>query len=252
MHGTVESPEAMRQFICASLEQGLSVRPGLETGRAQSAPLNNILGQLFDDNLVKETAIELWSSPDGKGTEAVLALLEQVSIWKLNDLDVSVFAYDGQPSDYRNAENIAKARDAAMAKEIDRQLDILDGVVVVLTGSFHAKKRAFKFAEQEFVPMASLITKRPVLSLNMKHGPGEAWVNASIYNEDGSIDRKVGVLQVNGNAGGDTSMRKFELDIPESEPFNGYYLRDQSRLRHPHFRTFYRYQTNCITYHRMT
>lgn|GEM_PF-2934303 len=224
MHGTEESPEAIQQFVCAVLEQGLSVRLGLETGRAQSDALDSALGQPFERNLIKGAATEMWSIPDGRGTEAILDVLSQVSAWKSNKLDVSVFTYDGEPQDYENAENIAKVRDAVMAREIDRKLDGFDGVVVVLTGNLHARKSAFEFADQEFVPMASLITERPVLSLNMKYGPGEAWVNASIHNDDGSIEDRIGALTMSGNAGNDPSTRKFELDVSEQELFDGYYF----------------------------
>lgn len=224
MHGTKESPEAIQQFVCAALEKGFAVRLGLETGREQSGPLDNALAQPFDRALLKEAATEMWSIPDGKGTEAILRLLKQVSVWKSYDLDVSVFTYDGEPADYVNAKNIAKVRDAAMAREIDRQLNGFDEVVVVLTGNFHARKNAFEFADQVFFPMASLITERPVLSLNMRYGPGEAWVNASIQNEDGTIEERIGALAMSGNVGDDPSKRTFELDTSGNEQFNGYYF----------------------------
>ena len=58
----------------------------------------------------------------------------------------------------------------------------------------------------------------------MKYGPGEAWVNASIQNEDGSIEERIGALSMTGNAGDDPSERIFELNIPEGEPYDGYYF----------------------------
>ena len=71
--------------------------------------------------------------------------------------------------------------------------------------------------------MASLITERPVFVLTMIYGPGEAWVNASVQNEDGSIEENIGPLQLSGNAGDDAPMRTFDLEIAADEPYDGYY-----------------------------
>lgn len=224
MHGTKESVEGFQQFVCSTLERGFAVRLGLETGHSQSVALNDALATPFDAVRVRDAAPQFWSTPDGKGTDAALKLLEQVSEWKAAGFDVSVFTYDSEPADFSEAKDIARVRDATMAREIDRQLEDFDGAVLVLTGAFHARTRQFEFAGQKFFPMASEITGRPVLSLSMKYGPGEAWVNATVQNEDGSIESSIGPLKVSGNAGNDTSLRIFDLEVQAEELYDGYYL----------------------------
>ena len=224
MHGTVESVEGFQQFVCSTLERGFPVRLGLETGHAQSVALDSALATPFDDTRVRDAAPQFWSTPDGKGTEAALKFLKQVSAWRAAGFDVSVFTYDSEPADFRGAKDIARMRDATMAREIDRQLEDFNGAVLVLTGGFHARTKQFEFAGQQFFPMASEITGRPVLSLSMKYGPGEAWVNATVQNEDGSIESSIGPLKVSGNVGDDTSLRVFDLEVQAEELYDGYYF----------------------------
>lgn len=224
MHGTKEGPLAVSEFVCAALNGGLSVRLGLETGRSQTKALDRALAPPFNAVLVKQAAPTLWSTPDGKGSEATLELLAQASKWREMGKEVSIFTFDAEVRDYVNKDDISRARTQVMVEEIDKQLQNFDGAVVILTGSFHAREKEFEFSGRSFTPMASLISQRPVISLDMRYGPGEAWVNASIQNEEGALTRKIGRLSLSGNVKPGTPINKIELMTTEDGLFDGVFF----------------------------
>jgi hypothetical protein len=224
MHGTNESPEAIGQLACSLLHSGRPVRIGLEADWPQGASLARAIEDPFDREVVLNAAPKMWSTYDGRSSEAVLELLEQVSQWYGQGFDISVFAFDALPSEWVGAENQAIARDAAMAKQVNLQVSEFDGAVLLQTGNFHAQKSPFSFADQAFIPMASLITVRPVFSLEMKYGPGSAWVNATYEDGEGNIVENLGPMQMGGIGKPDAEPRSFVLENDWPAAFDGEYF----------------------------
>lgn len=224
MHGTNESVHAFENLICSALEQNVPVRVGLEANWSQGGPLNAALTGPIDMQKVHDAAPAMWGVHDGRSSEAVLDLLNQISDWRLDGHRVSVFAFDAEPEEWVSSKNQSIARDEAMAKQVDQHLSDFDGAVILLTGEFHARKAAFKFADQSFIPMASLIKQRPVLSLAMRYGAGDAWVNVSVENADGTIENSVGAFKMFGNIGDDDARRVFKIIENEPGDFDGHYF----------------------------
>ena len=224
IHGTHEAPEAVRQLACAALEQGEPVRIGLEAVWTQGAPLDAALQAPFNAGAVFDAAPVMWTTLDGRGSGAMLDLLKQVAAWRADGLDVSVFAFDGTAEEWVDAGHQATARDAAMARHVDREAEDFGGVVLLLTGGFHARKQTFEFAGETYTPMASLITVRPVFSLQMIYDGGEAWVNGSIEYEDGTIVDSVGPMTVGRNSSETGAARSIALTNPQPEDFDGSYF----------------------------
>jgi len=224
MHGTNESVHAFEHLICSALEQSVPVRVGLEASWSQGGPLNAALTGPIDMQKVHYAAPAMWGVHDGRSSEAILELLNQISDWRLDGHDVSVFAFDAETEEWVSSNNHSIARDHAMAKQVDQHLRDFDGAVILLTGEFHARKAAFKFADQSFIPMASLIKQRPVLSLAMKYRAGDAWLNVSVENADGAIENSVGPFKMSGNAGDEDARRVFKIIETESGNFDGYYF----------------------------
>ena len=224
MHGTNESPEALQQLACAALERGEAVRIGLEANWPQGAPLNEALREPFDEGAVFQAAPIMWTTPDGRGSGAILELLKHVAAWRADGLDVSVFAFDAVQEEWTATENSFSPRDAAMARHVDRQTEGFEGVVLVLAGGFHAQKALFDYADGTFTPMASLIRARPALSLKMLHSGGEAWVNAAIEEDDGSIVESVGPLSMSRNGNPEGPQRAFTLKSLPPQDFDGVYF----------------------------
>lgn len=224
MHGTNESVRAFEHLVCSALEQNIPVRVGLEANWSQGGPLNAALTAPIDMQTVHDAAPAMWGVHDGRSSIAVLELLKQISDWRLDGHPVSVFAFDAEPEEWVASENQVIARDNAMAKQVDRHLSDFDGAVILLTGEFHARKAVFKFADQSFIPMASLIKQRPVLSLAMRYGAGDAWVNVSVESADGTMENSVGPFKMFGNVGDDDARKVFKITDTEPGEFDGYYF----------------------------
>lgn len=224
MHGTNESPEALQQLACAALERGKPVRIGLEANWPQGVLLDAALTEPFDERAVFRAAPIMWTTLDGRGSAAILGLLRQVAAWRADGFDVSVFAFDAEREEWATGDNSYSPRDATMARHVDRQTEGFDGAVLVLTGSFHAQKQPFDYADGTFTPMASLITARDVLSLEMLHAGGEAWVNAAIENEDGTIVDSVGPLKMDRTAPPGSVSRTIVMKPSKPGDFDGAYI----------------------------
>ncbi len=220
MHGTNEAPEALQQLACSALERGEPVRIGLEAVWTQGAPLDAALREPFDDSAVFEAAPIMWTTLDGRGSGAILGLLKQVTAWRAEGHDVSVFAFDALGEEWASA----ATRDAAMARHVDRDVSGFDGVVLLLTGGFHAQKRPFEYAGDTITPMASMIRVRPVFSLQMRHAGGEAWVNGFMQYEDGTIVESVGPMKMGRNGPAEGIARSIDLTHIQPDDFDGSYF----------------------------
>ncbi|KDA03266.1 hypothetical protein [Hyphomonas oceanitis] len=183
MHGTNESPEAFYALACHLAERGEPIRIGLEAPHTQSAGLETFLSHPDDTSVLRVGADNSWSSHDGRSSEAMLLLLQRLADLRAKGVDVSVFAFDSDPQETMGAENVSIARDAAMARHVNDAVEGYEGAVLLLTGDFHARKEAFSLGEYDIVPMATGITVRPVLSLNMLHAGGTAWMIGEVDGE---------------------------------------------------------------------
>lgn len=218
MHGTTQSPEAVRGLVCEMLKSGITVLLGLEAEHWQGEALNAALSNPIDSSVLLAAAPKMWGVHYGRSSEATLSLLEDIARWRSNDLPISMFAFDAEPDEWVSAENGAVARDAAMAIHIDRATENFDGAIILLTGEFHARKQLIHFGDQTYVPMATKITVRSVFALEMKYGPGEAWVQGSV--DGGEVT--IGPMKLGGNEGTEAPVRTFIMD-GKNENYDGYY-----------------------------
>lgn len=235
MHGTNESPDALRQLACSLLKSGQSVKIGLEAEWPQGEELNALLDRPFSREEAFGAAPSMWSTHDGRSSEAVYRLLEQLSRWKQQGLDISIFAFDAVPGEWMGSENEAAARDRAMAQQVDRQIEEFEGAVLLETGSFHAQKRAFFFAGQEFIPMASQISARPVLSLEMTYSSGFAWVNAGYEDDAGNLIEQIGPMRMSGLDDPELPPKSFSLESDNPAAFDGTYFTGNPTASPPAF-----------------
>ncbi len=238
IHGTNESPEALEQLVCSALQAGEPVRVGLEVNWSQGIALNEAATLPVDRAAMLEAAPMMWGAHDGRSSVATFELLEQIATWKAAGHDVSVFAFDGEPSEWIKEDGKGSPRDETMARQVDLNLKDFDGVTVLLAGSFHVRKTAFSFGDEAYVPMATHVTERPVFSLRLKHGPGEFWINGSVSGEDGTMVEFIGPYETRGNADEDTVVRQFDLQPSEDGFFDGYYNTGPISMSPPAFPDF--------------
>lgn len=224
MHGTNESVEAFAGVVCAALASGSPVKVGLEAEAWQGALLNQALDPPFDEKAVLEAAPAMWSVEDGRSSVAVMGLLRQISGWRAKGLDVSVFTFDAQRDELDGKMRADVARDVVMARRVNDALSDFVGAAFILAGGSHAIKRSFDFEGERYVPMASALTVRPVLSLKMQFGAGEAWVYTQFERPGGGFDIRGGTIELEAMVADESSLRSFELSEDADGFFSGSYF----------------------------
>lgn len=220
IHGTEESPAALLGLVCLLSARGMPVLVGLEAERTFSAGLDAFLTHQ-DAQTLRAATPEMWTVHDGRSSAATLQLLRDLALLRAAGVDVSVFAFDGVWSvDRRDDEDWGTVtRDAKMAEAVDAAVMDFPGAVFVLTGGFHARKQAFAFGSGQFVPMATGITARPVLALEMRHAGGTAWMIGEV---DGQPFE--GVLSLTNRLPEGVPVRAFVFgDQAASEDWDGAY-----------------------------
>lgn len=218
IHGTNESPAAFFALTCYLAKQGQAVRIGLEATHTQSEALDAFLNHPDDSATLRLKTDDMWSVHDGRSSEAILLLLNRLADLRANGADVSVFAFDAHGEEWVSADSREIARDAAMAKHVDEAAAGYDGAVLLLTGGFHARKEPFSLGDLHFVPMATGITSRPVLSLEMRHAGGSGWMIGEV---DGEPFK--GAIVLNNLLPEGLPVRAFRLESP-SAAYDGIYF----------------------------
>lgn len=203
MHGTNESPGAIGSLLCELVAADIPVRFGIEAEWPQSAALDGALRYPLDPEAVYAAAPAMWDSHDGRSSEAVYRLLEGIALWRSFGADISVFAFDHDPA---LPADQALTRSAVMAREVDRNMAGFDGAVLLFAGGYHVVLNP-PGSGRTGGSLASEVTARPVIALNMAYGPGEAYVTASL----GDGDLVTGPLKLSATHKGDTRVRAFDL-----------------------------------------
>lgn len=218
IHGTNESPEALSAMACGLLAQGEPVRVGLEATYTQTAALNAFLENPENLEALRLGASDMWSTHDGRSSVAILSLLKTLAGWRKGGANISVFAFDANVGEWVASANQSVARDDAMARHVNEALNGFDGAVLLLTGGFHARKEPFSLNDHHFVPMATGITSRPVLSLEMRHAGGSGWMIGEV---DGEPFK--GAIVLNNLLPEGSPVRAFRLESP-SAAYDGIYF----------------------------
>ncbi len=181
IHGTTESPAAVFGLACHLAGGGRAVLVGLEADRTFSDELDAFLDHGDAARLYRATQ-GMWDVHDGRSSQATLLLLQNLAELRAAGLEASVFAFDASwELDYRQqADWGTVSRDARMAEVVDAAVGNFSGAVLLLTGSFHARKQVFDFDGTSFVPMATAIGARPLFSLEMQHAGGSGWMTGEV------------------------------------------------------------------------
>lgn len=174
VHGTREIPALAGTLACHAASMGAPVVVALELPREEQPAVDAYLesdgGQEARLALMQGT---FWRRPyqDGRGSEAVVALVERLRVWRQRDgLEVSVLAYD--------APGQGNVRAEALARRLRwGRMRVPDGTLLVLVGNVQA--RVVKGAEwdPELSPLGWQLAKEglPVKSLDARFGEGTAW-----------------------------------------------------------------------------
>lgn len=177
LHGTREIPAFVGDLACQAARGGVPVRLGLELPRSDAPALARFLaGQGDDVARAAVLASEHWQRPeqDGRGSEAMLALIERVGSLRRAGLDIDLFAFD--PGSLAPTWN---ERDAAMAAAIrERVAAEPRALVLTLSGNLHNRTVPGLPWDPSAVPMGVHVRREipDALSLDVRYLAGTAWI----------------------------------------------------------------------------
>lgn len=219
MHGTNESPAFLLDAVCAALRDGLGVTVGLEMPRSESARVDAFLtspgGTEAEQRLLQGP---IWQSSyqDGRASRAMLDLIERLRAYRAAGLPVRVVLID-DPS-------APQGRDRAMSERIQDALAAApDNLFLNITGNVHNRLTRGTRWNADYEPMGYLLRQSMdasrIISLNVAHGGGEAWVCF------GNTPSSCGIKPMRGR--GDEGHGVVLLEEPEGQPYHGSYHVEQ-------------------------
>lgn len=173
LHGTKEVPAFVRTVACHVASAGVPVVVGLEVPREEQGPLRRYLKSDGSQQArASLTEGPFWRRPhqDGRGSEAMVALVEGLRVLRTQGLHVSVFAYDAPGQGSERAAHMAK-RVLEVRKAAPRSQFVLLG------GNVNARTVRGTEWDETFTPMGWHLVraKQPVRSLDIRYSKGSAW-----------------------------------------------------------------------------
>ncbi|MCE9672327.1 hypothetical protein LY474_31420 [Myxococcus stipitatus] len=201
MHGTQEVPRFVAQLACQSAVAGIPVTVGLELPLENQGRVDTFLdSEGAEEDWLKLMEAPFWRSPypDGRGSEAMAKMLEQVRQLRSEGLDVDVFVYDHPKANGQQREDALAATVAHQVESSPKRFH------VVLSGNIHSRARKGLPWDKGFRPMGLLLKERlgKVVSLDMAYDSGTAWICS--VDSKGVRDRlDCGVRDAKGKDNGD-------------------------------------------------
>lgn len=180
-HGTREAPAFVGQLLCALAQRGERVLLATELTSSHDPKLQKAWAapiERFPEALLKGG----WEKrDDGVGSEAMFDLVAHARRLREDGFKVGVTAFNGAKDDEQR-ERFAKLpaqgpHEAAQAQNIFEAAEAGGYTrVIVLVGSFHARKAKTSLGGVEMEPMAVKLARMgPTVSLVMEHAPGSTW-----------------------------------------------------------------------------
>ncbi|MFP2909971.1 hypothetical protein ACLESD_34015 [Pyxidicoccus sp. 3LFB2] len=196
LHGTQEVPRFVAQAACQAMVAGLPVTVGLELPLENQTRIDAFLESAgTEGDWLKLMDAPFWRSPypDGRGSEAVANMLEQLRQLRSSGLDVEAFAFDHPKAQ-------GQEREKAMAATVKHQVESAkDRFYMVLSGNIHARTKRGLPWDKKYQPMGYLLEDAldDVVALDMAYDSGSAWICA--------VDNKLdcGVRDAKGKDNGD-------------------------------------------------
>jgi hypothetical protein len=173
-HGTKELPAFFGEAVCWT-SGALPVQAGLEVPGAEQGRVETFLaspGAATDVEAL--TAGPFWttSSPDGRTSKAMVALLDRLRRLRVEGRPIEVFLFDIDDS------SDMAGRDRAMADTIAARVGAhAEALTMVLVGNLHAQKNKGTPSDPDFEPMGWHLAGAGVRVVSLNHAApaGTAW-----------------------------------------------------------------------------
>jgi hypothetical protein len=199
LHGTQEVPRFVAQGVCQTAAAGTPVSVGLELPVENQERISTFIRSAgTDDDWLKLMEAPFWRSPfpDGRSSEAMANLIEQLRRLRYQGLDVDAFVFDHPKAQ-------GQAREDAMAATV---LSFVrkgqDRFFLVVSGNIHPRTTEGLPWDEKYRPMGMLIAQQldDVVALDVAYNSGSVWICAV-----GSKGEKLecGVKEAKGKDNGD-------------------------------------------------
>ncbi|RKG90186.1 hypothetical protein D7W82_04575 [Corallococcus sp. CA049B] len=178
LHGTQEVPRFIAQSVCQLVTAGMPVTVGLELPVENEERITTFLqSQGGEVDWLKLMEAPFWRSPypDGRGSEAVANMLEQLRHLRAQGLDVAVFVYDHPKLSGQQREDALTKTVLARVKATPQRFHL------VVSGNVHPRTAKGLPWDKQYKPMGYLLKDqlKDVTALDMAYDSGTAWICAA-------------------------------------------------------------------------
>jgi hypothetical protein len=171
-HGTNEMPIAATDIICAAASAHRPVTVGIEFDFRNQPSLDEFMES--DGGATSFAA--LLSAPawdpewaDGKSSRAMLRLLDWLRKQHKRGAVAKLIAFD--PDMAKDGTD----REQQMARRLKQAAPSGRGILIALTGGYHARKRVLDEDTTPYPPMGSMLPRRQTVSIRMVGFGGRSW-----------------------------------------------------------------------------
>jgi hypothetical protein len=216
LHGTQEVPRFVAQAACQTASSGTPVTVGLELpAENQQRVATFVRSAGTDDDWLKLMEAPFWRSPfpDGRSSEAVANLLDQLRKLRAQGLDVDAFVFD-------HPKQQGQERESAMASTV---LSVVrkspQRFFLVVSGNIHPRTSRGLPWDKKYEPMGLLISQqvKGAVALDVAYNSGTAWICALGPQQE---PLECGVKEAKGKDNGDRSFVHLWED-PDKNGFDG-------------------------------
>lgn len=171
-HGTNEMPAAAADLICAAIARRRPVTVALEYARRNQPAIDAYFAS--DGGTPARNALltaPLWDPDwaDGKSSQAMLRLIEWLRIRHRAGEVARVVAFDV------DAAKRGGDRDRQMAERLTAAATSPAGIVIALTGSFHARRHDDAQDPAHYTPAAGLLPPASTFAIVIRGDGGRHW-----------------------------------------------------------------------------
>ncbi|RKG90251.1 hypothetical protein [Corallococcus terminator] len=215
LHGTQEVPRFIAQAVCQLVTSGTPVSVGLELPVENEERVTTFVKSAgSEEDWLKLMEAPFWRSPypDGRGSEAVANMLEQLRQLRARGMDVEAFVYDHPKLSGQKREDALAATVLGHVKAGPSRFHL------VVSGNIHPRTAQGLPWDKKYQPMGRLLKAqlKDVTALDMAYDSGSAWICAA-----DTQGRKLdcGVKQTKGKDNGD----RFFVHVWDSPNKEGYH-----------------------------
>jgi len=177
LHGTQEVPRFVAQSACQVASTGTPMTVGLELPVENQQRVYHFLRSAgTDDDWLKLMEAPFWRSPfpDGRSSEGMANLLEQLRRLRVQGLDVDAFVFDHPKAQGQEREDAMAATVLSYVRKGPERF------FMVVAGNVHPRTAQGLPWDKKYRPMGMLISQEvdDAISLDMAYNSGTAWICA--------------------------------------------------------------------------